>query len=247
MAKPKSLLNLIFVAVFGSIGWQTADAAQVPIVDRIDSSIAMFRNGEYQKSADSLHFLLNLVWDRDDSLTVLKYLGFSYCMLSRTEDAKTQFRIALDKDPGMELDTLESPPTITVIFKRVQLERLEKVMAKIDTTRKAEPKYIAPKKNPAVPIVLLTAAVASAGAGGYYLFNGHVLRQKYRSITSPDQNALDRSYAAYRNAYITSAAFGAVTAVLLPISIYLFVKKPSLAKHVGLENDSGVLTLRFSL
>src|SRR5512136_753099 len=84
---------------------------------RLDSCISYFKDGDYQKAVDSINLLLPLITDRRQEAEAYKYLGFSYIMLDKIDKAKEYFSVALEKFPGMTIDTLEVPPNIASIFK----------------------------------------------------------------------------------------------------------------------------------
>jgi hypothetical protein len=172
----------------------------------------------------------------EDQMEAYKYLGFAYGMLNRIEKSKKVFKTVLDKYPSMDIDTLEVPPNIAIIFKQA---KLEKKIEKIDTSNSGTPRIIVQKKNIVAPILLLSAAIVSAGAGGDLFYYGNQQYQKYKSVDAPDQSLLDRYYAGYRNSYIAGAACVGLTAVMLPISIYLFVKKENPKKDLSVSFVNG--------
>ena len=119
-------------------------------------------NGDYEKAIDCLTLLILYTHNSNDSIAIFKYLGFSYGMLGRIDRAKENFSNALNKLPDLQIDTLECPPNISIIFNQVKLERK---IAKIDTATPVKKVEVVQKKNPFVPVLLLTMAVVSAGAG----------------------------------------------------------------------------------
>jgi hypothetical protein len=210
---------------------------------RLESCISDYQDGNYQKTADSLGVLLPLLTASQDQIDAYKYLGFSYGMLNRIEKSKEVFKTVLDKYPGMDIDTLEVPPNIAIIFKQA---KLEKKIEKIDTSSTRVVHVIVQKKNVAAPVVLLSVAIISAAAGADLLYYGNQQYQNYRSVDTPDQSVLDRYYADYRNAFIAGVACAAVTAVLLPVSIYLFVKKDRHRKAATVSFVNGCPALVFA-
>jgi tetratricopeptide (TPR) repeat protein len=208
----------------------------------VGSCVSFFKNGEYEKAIDCLTLLILYTHTSNDSVAIFKYLGYSYGMLGRIDRAKENFNNALIKLPDLQIDTLECPPNISIIFNQVKLERK---IANIDTIALARKVEVTPKKNPLVPVLLLTMAVASAGAGGYYYYSGNTLHDKYRALDTPDQGLLDAYYNNFQKAYIKSAVCLGVSAVLLPVSTYLFLHKGH-PKHVTLSIVHGVPSLIYS-
>ena len=207
---------------------------------RLESSCFLYRNGEYTKAIDSLTALLPAIVLRGDSLTALKYLAYSACMLGRTRAAKGYFKKLLYRFPRMEIDTLECPPRISLLFEQVKLEA---AMARIDAA--SHPLLESPaqqRSGPAVPILLLFAAVGSAGASEYFLFNGNDLRKKYRAVGPQDpdtQSKLDKYYRASTTAYYMSAACAGVAAA----SIYLVVEMHKKKRQAKLSLGPGCASL----
>jgi tetratricopeptide (TPR) repeat protein len=246
MEEQSGVRIFIMLVFLGAIGLSAAFAGEESTEPRIESCIQLFRMGEYQNSADSLQALLNTVSTRSDSLSVLKYLAFSYCMLSKTDEARKQFGIALEKDPAMELDTLESPPSITLVFKQAKLASLDKAMAAIGSAQPAQPVKAARKKNPVVPIVLLTAAAGSAGVGGYYYYQGSLLQQEYRALKGVNQADYDNASGLFYDAYLKSGACSGVSAALITVSIFLIFKRETPNKPVAILVSPGKLMLTYS-
>jgi tetratricopeptide (TPR) repeat protein len=209
----------------------------------VGSCVSIFKNGDYEKAIDCLTLLILYTHNGNDSIAIFKYLGFSYGMLGRIDRAKENFSSALNKQPDLQIDTLECPPNISIIFNQVKLERK---IARIDTAVTLAKKVeVAPKKNPLAPILLLTGAVVSAGAGGYYYYSGNTLHDTYRALDTPDQKLLDASYNNFKNAYIKSAVCFGVSAVLLPVATYLFLRKGH-SKHVMLSCAHGAPSLVYA-
>ncbi len=96
-----------------------AVSAQPTVSQRLDSCVVYYQNGEYVKAVDSITGLFPLIRERDE-LTAYKYLAYCYVMLQMTNRAAMVFRAALDKYPGMRLDTLEVPPRIWSFFEEVR-------------------------------------------------------------------------------------------------------------------------------
>jgi tetratricopeptide (TPR) repeat protein len=207
----------------------------------LGSCVSFFKNGEYEKAIDCLSLLILYTHNDSDSVAIYKYLGFSYGMLGSIDRAKENFNNALDKLPDLQIDTLACPPNISIIFNQVKLERK---IAKIDTAlveKKVE--VVAQKKSPFVPVLLLTMAVVSAGAGGYFYYSGNTLHDKYLALDTPDQGLLDTYYNNFKKAYIKSAVCFGISAVLLPVSTYLFLRKGTVSKHIAFSVIHGVPSL----
>lgn len=236
------IIMVVLCMVVGIPGMCFA-GVQKDSTEGVGSCVSFFKNGDYEKAIDCLTLLILYTHNGNDSIAIFKYLGFSYGMLGRIDRAKENFSSALNKQPDLQIDTLECPPNISIIFNQVKLERK---IARIDTAVTLAKKVeVAPKKNPLAPILLLTGAVVSAGAGGYYYYSGNTLHDTYRALDTPDQKLLDASYNNFKNAYIKSAVCFGVSAVLLPVATYLFLRKGH-SKHVMLSCAHGAPSLVYA-
>ncbi len=213
--------------------------------DSLETCISFYKNGEYEKAIDCLTLLKSQAPQASNAILIFKYLGFSYGMLGGIDQAKISFSNVLALAPGMNLDTLECPPNINIIFNQVKLER---EIAQISST--PPPKTVGgdvvQKKSPVVPVTLFALAVVSAGAGGYYYYSGNTFHEKYRALDVPDQSLMDQYYNKYKNASIKSAVFLSLSAVLLPVSTYLFLRKPTVGKHISFSDINGYMSLSYS-
>jgi tetratricopeptide (TPR) repeat protein len=230
--------------------------AEGPTTARLDSCIAYYEDGEYQKAADSIKALLPLISDRRQEAEAYKYLGFSYVMLDLINKAKDFFRVALEKFPQMVIDTLEVPPNISIVFRQAKLEtQMEKgeILDKKDQESKT-------KRTVFASLLTGTGAV-SALAGGFFIFKGIKALQNYNKIDTiyaaehPDtyKADLDRYWSEKtKNLIIGGCATGAGAAAL-SFGIWMLVKKPATAKKdvpqkkVGViyDGDSFALTVSF--
>jgi hypothetical protein len=197
---------------------------------RLGKAIASFKDGEYKRAADSLAVLLPLL-SGTDQREGYKYFGFSLAMLNRVDQAKAVFTKALDKFPGMDIDTLEVQPTIAIVFKQA---KLEKTLAAMDTALKKKPTVVVKvqKKNVALPVALLVCGIVSAGVSANCFYFGYQDLQKYNALTSPDAN-FDHYYNEYRNLYIGGGITAGVAAVLIPVSIVMLAKKEPAPRKVS--------------
>jgi hypothetical protein len=212
------LVVMLCVCLF----WNASQAEDKTDHSRLQSFISDYKDGDYQKTADSIAAILPSLKDPEDVKDAYKYLGFSFGMLNWIDKSKAIFKTVLKKFPGMEIDTLEVPPNIAIIFRQAKLERK---LESIDSTGAGTVHVIVRKKNVAVPVVLLSTAIIGAALGADLLYYGDQQHQKYLSVKTPDQSVIDRYFSQYRNATIGGAACIVVTAVLLPVSLYHFVKK----------------------
>jgi len=112
-------------------------------------------------------------------------------MLGRIDRAKENFSNALNKLPDLQIDTLECPPNISIIFNQVKLERK---IAKIDTATLVKKVEVVQKKNPFVPVLLLTMAVVSAGAGDIIIIPEIRSMIHIALLTLRTRKLLDASY-----------------------------------------------------
>lgn len=218
-------------------------AEGTPGRERLNSYISFYQDGDYRKAADSIDALIPMLTDPEDQMNAYKYLGFSYAMLNRIDKSKDAFKTALKKYSAMEIDTLEVPPNITIIFKQAKLElKLEK----IDTTKTVRTYIIVQKKNIALPTILLSLSVVSLGAGANLAYYGYQQRQKYNTFNTPDQKILDKYYNNSIYSFIGAGVCGVTTCVLFPISLYLYNKKESPERKVSFTFINGVPSLACS-
>jgi tetratricopeptide (TPR) repeat protein len=236
------LIAGIFVLVCGQYVF-----AQGTTTARLDSCIAYYEDGDYQKTADSIKALLPLISDRRQEAEAYKYLGFSYVMLDLINKAKDFFRVALEKFPQMVIDTLEVPPNISIVFKQAKLETQMEKGEILD--KKVQEKNT---KRTVLASVLTTAGVACTGAGGFFLYKGYSSYKKYGDVaeTDPDYNALLDKYWSEKNTnlIIGGCATGAA-AVSLYFGIRMLVKKHAqkdAPQKVGIRVDGNSFTLAVS-
>ena len=222
MRKMKSVVPFLLLMIVLTGAWKSCDAQNQLVHAAVERFVALYEDGSYRAAADSLGGLLPLLAGTKDELTAYKYIGFSYAMLNLVDKAKQTFKSALAKFPEMGIDTLAVPPNIAIVFNQARLERK---LESIDTASSQKPVVFIEKKNVAAPTVILSISIISAIASGELFYAGYQQYQKYRSINTPDQGLLDRYYSASRSYYVGGAACAALTAVLTPISIYLYVKK----------------------
>jgi tetratricopeptide (TPR) repeat protein len=208
--------------------------------ERLNSCISLYKDGDYQKAADSLQVLVPLLAKPEDQMEAYKYLGFSYGMLNWIDKSKAAFKTVLKKYSAMDIDTLEVPPNIAIIFKQAKLERR---LETIDTTKTVKTYLIVQRKNIVLPTVLLSVAIISAGAGGNLLYYGNQQYQTYKSVNTPDQKVLDKYFTNALYAYIGGAACEVVTCVLVPVSLYLYFKKEPRQYKMGISIVNGVPSL----
>jgi hypothetical protein len=223
---------LLFPALFAIAALHPGFAQEISSHAKLESFISYYEDGEYKKAADSLGALLPSVASGRDEMDAYKYLGFSFAMLNWVDKSKETFKTALKKFPRMDIDTLEVPPNIAIIFKQAKLERR---LETIDTLSMRKPVVVVERRNVALPTVLLSISIVSAVVGAELFYNGFQQYQQYTSVNTPDQSVLDKYYSNARNAYIGGAACAVVTAVLVPVSLYLFLKKEPPAKKIKIS------------
>ena len=174
------MCEIVIVAAFFFLsiqaGMQSVHAQNAESHGRLEKAIASFKDGDYKKAADSCAVLLPLL-SGTDQREGYKYYGFSLAMLNRVDQAKAAFRTALDKFPGMDIDTLEVQPTIAIVFKQA---KLEKTLATMDTVIKKKPTVIVQvqKKSVALPVTLLVCGIVSAGVSANCFYFGYQDLQK---------------------------------------------------------------------
>jgi hypothetical protein len=241
--KIKLLLSILFwvIDIYPAHG-ENAD------YDGLEACLSFYKNGEYEKAIDCLTLMQSHPLDSRSGITIFKYLGYSYGMLGGIDQAKKSFTGALSMFPEMQIDTLECPPNISIIFNQVKLERkIAQINSVTPASATPDKKVeVTRKKSPFVPVLLVTLAVVSAGAGGYYYYSGNTFREKYRAIDVPDQGLMDHYYSNYKNAYITSGVFLGLSAIVISVSTYGFIRKASIAKHISFSHTHGIVSLTYS-
>jgi tetratricopeptide (TPR) repeat protein len=207
---------------------------------KLDSCISYYQDGEYRKAVDSLNALLPLIADLVEEAEAYKYLGFSYVMLDMIDKAKDFFRVALEKFPQMVIDTLEVPPSITVVFKQTQLETK---MASGEILDKSVQKRN--EKRVIVATVFSATGALSTGVGGNFLYRGYKSYHHYKGITADEPDYRNELYFWARKYWNETILGGAVTsfgAINLVISAYLFFKKEE-PKKISLYSEPGSVGL----
>ena len=188
--------------------------------------ISSYREGFYQKSIDCLNEVFPNLKTGVDSLAAYEYLALGYGMLNRIDLSKLNFRLAFQKNPSMDIDTLEFPPNISLIFSQVKLE-LEKARSdSVAAAALAQPAK--PHRSIVLPVVLLSTGTAAACAGGYFF---------YRS------NRLYQDYSDHRTALVEGAVCSGIAAAAVPVSLYLLLRKTPVREKTALINDCGRLSL----
>lgn len=220
--------HAIFVLALLAAGVrQPAVAQNITLRAKVQFFISYYEDGEYKKAADSLSSVLPSLAGGANELAAYKYIGFSYAMLNWVDRAKETFKVALGKFPDMDIDTLEVPPNIAIVFKQA---KLEKRLERLDTVSLQKPVIVVQRKNVVLPTILLSVSIVSAAAAAELFYSGFRQYKNYTSVSTPDQSVLDSYYSQARNAYIGGAVCAAVTAVLIPVSIHLYAKKDPAAK-----------------
>jgi hypothetical protein len=214
--------KLLFALLAVGLSSHVASAAP-NVQERLDSCISYYEFGEYAMAADSIKALLPLISDKQMEATAYKYLGFSYVMLEMVNRAKDFFRVALEKFPQMEVDTLEVPPNIMIVFKQAKLEhKIEEGDTGV-TVIKADPRV---KRRRTVASVLLASGVVVGGLGGYFFFDASNEYDEYQAIDDPSQqDKMDAHYENASNSLVVGIVTGGVGVALLPVSLVLFLKK----------------------
>jgi tetratricopeptide (TPR) repeat protein len=184
--------------------------------------VGYFQDGEYQKAIDSLRALLEKGANRQTEIEACKYLGFSCVMLQQIEAAKQYFRSALEKKSDLELDTLEVPPNILIVFRQVKLEKqMAEMPAGID---------LKARRRTSWGVFLLVAGISCAGGGAYFAYDSYHQYSLYKDVDRPNQKALDTYYSNHVRSFIVGGGLGGVTVITVPISVALLAKRKHAAR-----------------
>jgi len=189
---------------------------------RFAAFVSYYEDGDYRKASDSLLSILPLLSGSKDEIVAYRYIGFSYAMLNWVDKAKQTFKSALTKYPGMDIDTLEVPPNISIVFRQAKLER---TLETLDTAAVHRPVVVVAARNIVAPTLLLSVSILSAVGSAGLFYTGNQQYLKYKSVNTPDQSELDKYYSNSQNAFIGGVVCAVITAVALPVSIYLYNKK----------------------
>jgi tetratricopeptide (TPR) repeat protein len=210
------LLSVVFIA--------RANENDSTSNDGLKFCISYYRDGYYNRTVECINDLLPNVTNAHDSLLAFKFLALSYGMINRIEQAESCFRQALEKDPNMEIDTLEFPPNIALIYNHV---KLEKKIEQIDSMKLKAPAVTAVPREPGygLPTAMLTGAIVSAGGAGFLFFRGLKARHDYN--LERDQEKIDQAW----NSFIYSMSGGGVCVLACGIFTWAFISLNS--------NDSG--------
>jgi hypothetical protein len=237
--RTKIVSKFITIALFFTTVSLSAATVEPTSQEQVESCGSLYRDGEYQKALDCLTALLPTISQRDDSIAALKYSAFSAGMLSRIDVSKAYFKMALDKFPDMDIDTLECPPNISIIFKQVKLEA---ALAKIDTTAHPQQAAVVKRRSHVTTIFLLCASAGSAGVLAAY---GYDQRKKYRAVGPLDpnpQSKLDMYYRNYTRAFALSAVCGGISVT----SLYFFIARNKSEKPVRVTIGTRSISLSYS-
>jgi tetratricopeptide (TPR) repeat protein len=183
--------------------------------DALKFCISYYRDGYYNRTAECINDALPNITNTNDSLQAFKYLALSYGMINRIDQAESCFRKALEINPGLDIDTLEFPPNIALIYNHV---KLEKRIEQIDTMKLKAPAVKAPppQRSYGLPTTMLTGAILSAGGAGYLFFNGLKARHDYS--VERDQTKIDKKW----NSFIYSMGGGGVCALACGFFTWMF-------------------------
>jgi tetratricopeptide (TPR) repeat protein len=185
--------------------------------DGLKFCILDYRNGYYNRAVDCINDVLPKLTTLHDSLESYKMLALSYGMSNQIEKAREYFRIALEKDSTMDIDTLAFPPNIALIYTQVKQERK---ISRIEGASSPQPVTIDHrKKNVAAKVLLLSSAVMSAGGGAGLYYNGYLARNEYSSLKN-NQALIDRTW----QEFTYSIAGGVGCTILAGFSTWFFLR-----------------------
>lgn len=206
---------------------------------RLDTCISYYKDGDYQKAVDSINLVLPLLTDRRQEAEAYKYLGFSYVMLDKIDKAKEYFSVALNKFPGITIDTLEVPPNVASIFKLAGFEARGVVAEK----KKPAAASAGRGRRTVLAGTLTGAGALCAGTGVYFFIKG---RQAYREYNNTINDFNPPWKRMTRDVIIGSCATGAAAGALY-FGLRLLFRKEENFKNVGIsaEGDRLAVTVGF--
>jgi hypothetical protein len=164
--------------------------------DALKFCVSYYRDGYYNRTIECINDVLPNLTNTNDSLQAFKYLALSYGM-------------------NMEIDTLEFPPNIALIYNHV---KLEKKIERIDTTKLKAPvlKATPQKRSYGLATATLSGAILSAGGAGFLFFRGLEARRDY--TVERDQQKIDNAW----NSFIYSMGGGGVCTLACGIFAWVF-------------------------
>jgi tetratricopeptide (TPR) repeat protein len=186
--------------------------------DGLKFCISYYRDGYYNRTIECINHILPNLTHGHDSLQAYKYLALSYGMTNQIDKAESCFRQAIERNPKMEIDTLEFPPNIALIYNHV---RLEKKVERLNATKANPPPVpvqIAPpvKKSTGLPTIMLTGAILSAAGAGFLFFKGLESRHDYN--LEHEQAKIDKAW----NSFIYSVTGGGICTLACGVFTWMF-------------------------
>jgi tetratricopeptide (TPR) repeat protein len=229
--------QLLLMAGIIILGAGQCAVAGVPVKIRLDACVSYYKDGDYQKAADSIKALLPLIADKRVEAEAYKYLGFSYVMLDQIDQAREFFRVVLEKFPQMTIDTLEVPPNVAIVFKQTRIER------QMETGEIVEKKVQEQDRKRTVFATLCTVTGAiGAGAGGYFLYQGYRAHRDYENAI----NDFNSPWNKMKKDLIIGGCVTVFAAAGLYSGLRLFFKKPSSQKAgLTVNRDRIAVTIDF--
>lgn len=182
--------------------------------------VADYRDGYYSEAIQCFEDALTDLATQHDSIEAYKMLALSYGMINQIEKSKQYFRAIIDKDSVEEIDTLELPPNIALIYNQV---KLEKKVTQLEKVPAIEQKTIHPRKRNAGIPLLLSTVVLSTGGAVYLYYNGYLSHNEYSKLGN-NQVMLDKKWKEFTY-YIAGGVGCSVISGVATIALFKVLNK----------------------
>jgi len=208
---------------------------------KLDLCVYLYENGKYAEAIDSLKALIPRVSDKKELAECYKYLGFSSVMLDMINNAKVNFGKMLEEYPNMEIDTIQVPPNITIVFKQVVTEK----ELEVKKQKEAELTQTLEQGNRKRSLIAAGAAgavgITGASLGGIFLSKENRAYRRYQASRIPSEISGFRDDA--KSDLLWARVCFGISGTAILFSGYKFFTLPAAEKRISLGYDDGKLTV----
>ena len=201
---------------------------------KLDLCIYLYENGKYAEALDSLKSLIPNVTDKRALAECYKYLGFTSVMLDMINSAKDNFNKMLAEYPDMEIDTIQVPPNITIVFKQVVTEK------ELEQKKKRETE-LTRKSSLVITGTTGVLGLTAAALGVVFYVKESRAYDRYRSARDPEQIRDYRTDS--ENSLLLSRIFFGTSAAALLFTGYRLFTLPQKGASVSLRFEPGRVLL----
>jgi tetratricopeptide (TPR) repeat protein len=124
----KVIGGYIAVAILAASLMLYAQPSSADSSKKMNESMEAYQGGDYDKCIDRLNDLMANIGEmtKAERIKAYTYMGLCLASMGRTEDAKAEFRKALDMDSTLALDPSTTSPKILRLFEETRTELAEK-------------------------------------------------------------------------------------------------------------------------